>query len=861
MLIVVLLPLRAMSANHYFSVSDTLIPSTELVEEVKDTTLQIADSMGVDTINPDSVAPRMESTFKSKVTYHADDSLMLDNEEHKAYLWGKAWVKYEGIELKADYLEIDFEKNEVFAAGLPDSNGALQNTPIFTEKGQDFESKEILYNFNTKKGLIQKTTTQQSSGYIHGDRVKMETQDVFYIRNGRYTTCNLDHPHYYIKAGKLKMINNDKVITGPAYMAVEDVPTFLAMPFGFFPNQDKRTSGVIIPTFGSSAQKGFFLQRGGYYFAISDQLDAKITGDVYTNGTWAMRLESAYKQRYKRNGNFKLSYTDNKVSEKDSPDYARTTSYFIDWNHRQDPKASLYSDFSAQVRFGSANYFQNDLNTSSQDYLRNEFNSNITFSQKIPNSPFTLKLNASHSQNRANNTISVTLPEATLTMSRINPFKRKIAVGRQKWYEKIGMNYTSSFKNQLSTELETFNEPDTWNELRNGLRHTVSTSTSIKAGPVNISPGITYTDIWYFKSFNQTYLPESDSIRYDTTYGFQRYGSASFNTSFSTKLYGMYDIGGPKVKAVRHTMTPNITANYMPSVSDLHPEYFRSYTDTNGVVKRYSIFDGSIYGAPSPAEQGIIGFRLENIVEMKHKQARDTTDSFKNTTLIEALNFSTSYDALADSLNWSDFRIDFRTKIGKYLNWTANTQHSFYAYDLDPETGKPSLSNDLEMKRTGSIFRTTRAQTSLGLKLSGKSGGSKQEQQRVNDINTVSDPNIGVYGEDRYIDFNIPWDFRANYVLTYIKPYDSVEIVNSLTFSGSINVTPGWKVRMRSSYDFEQQKLGLTTIDIYRDLHCWQIDLTTTPFGSRKGFSVNIKVKQGFLQDLKLSKTQNYWDN
>lgn len=861
MLIVAFLPLWAICIPNTYIPYDTLDVPLDSSNLNIDSTLQAIDSVLVDTNAIDSVGPRMESTFKSKVTYHADDSLMLDNENNKAYLWGKAWVKYEDIELKADYLEIDFEKNEVFAAGMQDSNGVLQNTPIFNEKGQEYESKEILYNFNTKKGLIQNTTTQQSSGYIHGDRVKMETQDVFYIRNGRYTTCNLDHPHYYIKAGKLKMINNDKVITGPAYMAVEDVPTFLAMPFGFFPNQDKRTSGVVVPTFGSSAEKGFFLQRGGYYWAISDQVDAKLTGDVYTNGTWAMRLESRYLQRYKRSGNFQLSYTDNKVSEKDAPDYARTTSYFIDWNHSQDPKASLYSDFSARVRFGSANYFQNDLATSNQDYVRNEFNSNITFRQKIPNTPFTFALNAAHSQNRNNNEISITLPKATLTMARIYPLKRKNPVGRQKWYEKIGLTYNSEFKNQLDTELETFDDPDTWESLRNGAKHDAAISTSIKAGPINISPGVTYQDVWYFKSQDQIYLPESDSIRLDTTFGFQRYGSGNINTSFSTKLYGMYEFNGPNLKAMRHTMTPSITASYRPSIANTHPEYFKSYTDTTGRVNEYTIFDGGIYGAPTKAEQGLINFRIENILEMKHKPANDTNDEYKNTTLIEAFNLNTAYDAMADSLNWKDLTIDFRTRIGKYVNIRANSNHNFYAYNVDPETGEASLSKEFEINRTGNLFRTTRAQASLGLNFKGESGGSKKDQDRVNDINQTADPNIGAYGDDRYIDFNIPWDLRANYVLTYTKPYDEVSIVNSLTFSGSVNVTPGWKVRIRSSYDFEQQKLGLTTIDIYRDLHCWQIDLTTTPFGSRKGFSVNIKVKQGFLQDLKLSKTQNYWDN
>ncbi|MFT4754533.1 MAG: lipopolysaccharide assembly outer membrane protein LptD (OstA), partial [Salibacteraceae bacterium] len=369
-----------------------------------DSNSSVNSSNPIDTVQIDSVIDniespkKMESSFKSKVKYHANDSIMIDNKNNKAYLWGEAWVEYEDIKLDADYLEIDFAKNEVLAKGIADSTGEINNTPIFKEKGKEYKSGEMVYNFQTKKGLIKKITTQEANGYIHGQTIKMASQDVFYIKNGKYTTCSLDNPHYHIQAQKLKIINNDKIVTGPAYLVVENVPTFLAVPFGFFPNQDERTSGILIPAIGSSLTKGFNLTDGGYYLGISDQFDIKLLGDIYTNGSWSGRTIARYNSRYKRNGQLSVNYTVNNDGEKDTEDFTQRKSMFINWSHNQAPKAKPNSDFRAQVNIGSSDYFQNDLNTSSTNYIRNEFSSNITYSQRFGRSPFSASVNASHNQ-------------------------------------------------------------------------------------------------------------------------------------------------------------------------------------------------------------------------------------------------------------------------------------------------------------------------------------------------------------------------------------------------------------------------------------------------------------------------------
>ena len=850
--------------------------------------IQVPDSSKADSIKKLLEDPeRMESSFKSKVKYHADDSIMIDNKNNKAFLWGNAWVEYEDIKLDADYLEIDFAANEVLAKGLPDSTGKITNTPVFAEKGQEYQSGEMVYNFNTKKGLIKKITTQEASGYIHGETVKMASQDVFYIKNGRYTTCSLDHPHYYVQSKKLKIINNDKIVTGPAYMAVEDVPTFLAVPFGFFPNQDERTSGVLIPAIGSSQTKGFSLSNGGYYFGFSDQYDLKILGDIYSNGSWSGKAIGRYSARYKRQGSFQFSYTNSKAGEKDAPDYTKTTGFFVNWRHKQDPKAKPNSNFTAMVNLGSSNYFQNDLNVSTNNYLRNEFSSNITYTQKFGQSPFSASLNASHNQNSLDSTINFTLPELNVNMSRVYPFKRRVKIGKDKWYEKVGVTYSGAFKNEIkSTTNEIFgnsNLTDINAEINNGVRQRMNASTSIKMGHFNISPGVNYNETWYFKAVDQafdtttlysSYEKSDGTVVYDTTYGqivkdttngFNRFGSINFNASLSTKMYGMYAFRGEKLKAIRHTITPSVSFSYKPDLNKSHPEYFGvTETDTAGNTKNYSIYEGGIYGTPNGSEIGNMSFQIQNIIEMKHKKRNDTTDSFTNTKLIDAWNFNTAYNMLADSFNWTPVRMDIRARIGKMINLAAGTTSDFYGLKstTNTETGDITYnrSPNFNYASTGIPLRLTQFRTSVGLTFKGNSTSSEKEKKQINNINDPENQNA-IYQESQYVDFNIPWNLRINYVLTYNKPLNEVDVVNSLNFSGGINITPGWKIMMRSSYDFELQTLGYTTMNVYRDLHCWQIDLSVTPFGARKSFMVNLKVKQGFLQDLKLSKNSRWFDS
>ncbi|MGB0805343.1 MAG: putative LPS assembly protein LptD [Salibacteraceae bacterium] len=888
-LIVFTMLFSILNAKGYYENEGLFVSKSDSIESLlPDSTNIPVESNPIDTSKIDSIKEimespeKMESAFRSKVKYHANDSIMIDNVNNKAFLWGEAWVEYEDIKLDADYLEIDFARNEVLAKGLVDSTGQLTNTPVFKEKGKEYKSGEMVYNFQTKKGLIKKITTQEASGYIHGETIKMASEDVFYIKNGKYTTCNLESPHYHVQAGKLKIINNDKIVTGPAYLAVENVPTFLATPFGYFPNQDERTSGVLVPAIGSSETKGFNLTNGGYYFGFSDQFDLKLLGDVYTNGSWSGRAVGRYNTRYKRSGNFSLNYTVNNDGEKDLPDYTQRKSFFFSWSHRQASKAKPNSDFQAKVNMGSSDYFQNDLNVSTQNYIRNEFTSNITYTQRFGRSPFSASINASHNQNNVDSVINFTLPELTINMARVNPFKRKVKIGRDRWYEKIGINYTGNFKNKLSTKTNQvfrIQDPEDLNDsnfvfvepkINNGVNQTINASTSLKLGHFNLSPGIRYQETWYFQSVNQSWDPtalndnnELGAIVKDSTNGFYRYGSLNLNASLTTKMYGIYAFKGENLKAIRHTMTPLIGVVYRPDLSSIHPEYFgTTQSDTLGNTTKYTTFDDQRnlgYGVPNGSEQGLLTLGLQNIVEAKRKKRNDTTDAYSNVNIIDAWNFNTSYNMLADTHQWDFLNMNVRMKLGKYINFNTNTRSDFYGLETNSETGEVTRSTNFHFNSTNQPLRLIQLKSALGLNLSGKSQNSKKEQSEVNQLNEAPDGNA-IYQEVQYVDFNIPWNLKVNYVFTYTKPLDEEILVNSLAFSGSVNLTPGWKIRMSSSFDFDLEKLGYTTIDIYRDLHCWQIDLSVIPFGDRKSFRVNLKVKQGFLQDLKLSKNSRWFD-
>jgi len=801
-----------------------------------------ADSLSVDTmISPDAL--------ESKVTYLATDSIRVDLKNELVYLFGNAEVYYDNIILKAEEIEISMDSNEVTARGKQDSTGKFYGEPIFSENGQEVKSHEMRYNFDTKKGIIYDAMTNEGENYIHGEKIYKTPDDILYIKNGKYTTCNLDHPHYYFHAGKLKIIPDDKIVTGPANLVLEDVPTPLAIPFGFFPNSNKQKSGILIPEPGNSAQYGYFLLGGGYYWAISDKVSTQFRGDIYTKGSWATDWSTQYKKRYKYNGSFNINYSVFKNSYPELPDYAETTNFFVKWNHTQDPKARPNSVFSANVNFGNSQNFQNNYNSSGTQYLSTTFNSSVAYRKSWAGKPFNMSINGYHSQSRLDSTVTLRLPELAFNVSRINPFKKKSRVGKQKFYEKIGVSYSMNTKNEVTardTLFATRNLDLLADEFRNGMKHTIPVATSFKAlKHLTFTPNLNYSEIWYLESVNKTWDNQNNQLKTDTLSGFVRGNSVITGINLTTKIYGIYQYRGKVIKALRHVVTPSIGITYTPE----NNSGLKSYRDSNNVEYEYSIFENGIYGRSNTTEAGVINMSLMNNFEMKVRNRKDSLGEDKKIKLLESLRSSSSYNTTADSLNWSNIQINARTNIFKRITLNYNGSVDPYALDSNTTTSAISKVNEFELNRSGRIGRLVSSSLAVGFSLQSKTNNNKTSnygtEQELEYINA---------NPDAYIDFNIPWSLRVNYNIRYSKPLTRSTIIQTLNFNGDFSLTPKWKIGFNSGYDFELKDLSYTSVDIYRDLHCWEMSFNWIPFGPRQSYLFTIKVKSALLQDLKLTR-------
>lgn len=768
-----------------------------------------------------------------KITSFAEDSIDYDLENNKVILYHNAKINYENIELQAAYIEIDSKKNTVFAKSLKDSLGINYGFPLFTENNNSFTSKEITYNFKTKKGIIKEVVTQEGESYIHGKKVKKNESDILYTYNGKYTTCDLEHPHFAIKAKKIKTIPNKKIITGPAVLEFGGVPTPIALPFGFFPNQKKQSSGIIFPIYGESRTLGFFLRNGGYYFAINDKLDLSLKGDIYSKGSWSLKANSNYKKRYKFNGNVSLSYS----SIKSGSDIIQTQTdkrdFLIKWKHNQDPKASKNSRFSADVNAGSSSFHQNN-SYNDNDYLSNTFQSNASYSKRFSNS--NLSLNLRHSQNTLNNSVTLSLPEINYSVNRVYPFKFLNKSEQKKWFDKISFNYNLNAKNQISSIDSLLFSKNTLSNLKNGVVHRLPLSTSFKTFKyITVSPGFNYEERWYFNKLERSFY--QNELTTDTIRGFNRVYSYNARVNVNTKIYGLFNFKKGKIKAIRHVISPNLSFNYNPDFSNSKYGYYQEIEDTLGNKTTYSAFQNGIYGNASNSEQGNISLSVSNILEMKVKTKNDTINSTKKVKLLESLNIQSSYNIFADSLNLSIININGRTTLFKNINLRFNS--SYDPYTLDKNNNRV---NKLYINENNFPARFINSSGSIGFNFS---GGKKDEPYD---------------GWQEYIDFNIPWKLSVDYTLNYNKFNAQNALNQSLNFSGDFNLTPKWKIGFNSGYDFINKDLTYTSLDVYRDLHCWEMRFKWIPFGNHQSYNFTIRVKASVLQDLKWEKKKDWYD-
>ncbi len=872
------------SQSDSLSVSEFVTQSDSLPDA--DTTVQT-----IDDVDRDTYISASKSVMEEDVTYDAVDSIIM-LADGTVVMYNGAKVNYGDVELEAYYIRLNRDSNLIYAEGIEDSTGHLVQTPIFSDGGQTFDAETIRYNFATGKGLIYNVASEQADGFVNGGITKRVDAESLCMKSGRYTTCsNKDHPHFYLMMTKAKVRPGKSIVTGPAYLVMEEVPLPIVIPFGYFPFTSTYSSGFLMPTYGEEQRRGFYLKNGGYYFALSDYMDLAFTGDIYSMGSWALNAKSQYRKRYKFSGNFSSNYRVNVSGDKELDTYSKSTDFAVRWTHSQDAKASMYSTFSASVNFSSSSYESNDLDRIyNQSRTNNHKSSSISYSKRFPEAPFNLSLSANASQNASDSSVTVSLPQLSVSMNRIYPFKRKTKIGADRWYEKIGMSYSGNTSNTFSGYQQDMFTSNIVTDWKNGMKHSIPVSTSFQIfDKITVSPSINYTERWYTSSVEQSWDTTTNAVQRDTTWGFNRVYDYSTSVSMSTKLYGMYNpyrkIFGDKVEAIRHVMTPSVSLGWRPDFGQDKFGYYDTYekitSDSTSSEVEYSRYYGSLYGTPGKGKSGTVGFSLGNNIEMKVRDDQDSTADFKKVKLIDRLNFSTGYNLMADSLNWSNVSASLGFTVFKK---SVNISAAFDPYSFDSKGNKI---NTFYMEDYGKLLRLTRASTSMGLSINEKKirefmdkfsgtetggegegssapGGAKKGGADDDKSKGTDKARFDEYG---YLKFSMPWSLNFSYSVSVNSTWDTdledyiFEGNSNLSMSGNISLTDKWKFSFNSGYNFRTNDLASTRFSVTRDLHCWSMSANFVPIGTYKSYSFAIHVNSAMLQDLKYDKRSSPWDS
>lgn len=870
----------------------TILPDTSL-----------RDSLYKDTVR------KSKSALEEPVSYSAKDSITFDYTNSRAHLFGGSQVNYQNLQLTADDISLSLDSSLVHASGRPDSTGAIQGKPLFKQGEDEYEPDRISYNFKTRKAFISNVYTQEGEGFMQSREGKRDSSGVMYVQNGKYTTCDAEHPHFYVSLTRAKMHPGKNVIFGPAYLVVEDVPLPLAIPYGFFPFSSSYKSGFIMPTYGDETTRGFYLRDGGYYFAINDKVDLKVLGEFYTKGSWGLSAQTNYKKRYRFGGNFYFSYQNTKEGEKNMPDYSVSKSFKLTWSHRQDAKANPTQTFSASVNFATSSYERNNLTSmyNPESYTQSTRTSSVSYSKSFSKVGLTLSGTFNLSQNMRDSSISVTLPTLSISQSCFNPFKRKKAAGQERWYEKIAMSYTGTLANSINTKEDKLFHSSLVKDWRNGMRHQVPISASFSVlNYINVTPSFTFTDRMYTHKVMQGWDTERQDVQRDTVYGFYNVYNYNMSISANTKLYGMYRpmpwFGGKKIAAIRHVFTPTVSFSYAPDFSQSRFGFYDSYvkTDANGNVStvRYSPFSGMMYGTVGQGMTGSVTMDVANNIEMKVRTDKDST-GYRKISLIDELGGSLSYNMAAKRRPWSDLNLRARIKLTKKYTYSMNAVFATYAYEKD-ENGRVYVGDHTEWSRGRfGRFQGTAQNISYPItnetfrKLFGKkhrTTTSDDELDEELDEDEETDPTMqnvdpdrkkgktganqesnGDVDEDGYLKFSLPWSINIGYGVTIREntqgrfndkrmryPY---KLSHTLNLSGNIRISEGWNINFSSGYDFNMHKLSMTTASLSRDLHCFQMScsMVISPYTS---YNFTFACKAGTLADaLKWKKQSSYSSN
>lgn len=841
-----------------------------------------------DTIIKDSVQTRDSipaqsnneaSALEAPVTFNASDSLVF-LKGGVVQLFGKGQVTYDDIELEADVIKMEMDNSTVTANGVTDSLG-VENKTIFKEGETAYDTNGIKYNFKSKKGFINNIVTQQGEAYVTSYEAKKGDDDEFFMRNGRYTTCDLhDHPHFYMQLTRAKVRPKKNVVTGPAYLVVEDVPLPIAVPFFFFPFSSSYSSGFILPTYMDDQNRGFGLVNGGYYFAISDKMDLRLTADIFTKGTWAIGTETNYNKRYRFSGSFMANYQVTKTGDKGLDDYMVAKDFKINWTHRQDPKASPNRTFSASVNFSTSSYERSNINNlyNSQLLTQNTKTSSVSYSRSFPEQHLTLSSTFNVAQTSRDSSVAITLPDLNISLSRIFPFKRKQAAGDERWYEKISMSYTGRFSNSLRTKDDKIFDSSLKTDWVNAMNHNIPVSATFTLFKYfNLTPSFNYTERWYTRKVMQEYDETQGRLNpTDTVYGFNRVYNYNFSLGLSTKLYGMYRPLFAKKKEIqiRHVFTPQISFSAAPDFGKSRYGYYEEYQDRNGDTQYYSPYAGQMFGVPGRGRQGNISFDVSNNVEMKYK---NKNDSVRKVSLIDELGAGISYNTAATVRPWSDLSMRLRLKLTKSYTLSMNSSFATYAYEFDKngnvvEGDKTewshgrfgrfrgwgsSFSYTFDNKTWGKWFGKKDKDADEGAKKakgSDKEGEGDEKSEKKSTRTSLME----------YQKFSMPWSININYSFNIREdrskainpksmryPYKLTHNVNA---SGNLKLSNKWSFNFNTGYDFEAKKITQTSCTISRDLHCFNMSATFSPLGMWKYYNFTIRANASMLQDLKWDK-------
>ena len=845
------------------------------------------DSLGMDSLTVDTT--KKKEPLDAPVIYEASDSIVFTKDGY-AHLYGEGKVNYQNIELTSAVITMNMDSSTVFAKGVADTTGVETGTPIFKDGETPYESKIMRYNFKTKKGFINNIVTQQGEGYVTSEEGKKGADDEIYMRHGKYTTCdNHEHPHFYLRLSMAKVRPKKNVVFGPAQLVVEDVPLPIAVPFGFFPFNSSYSSGFIMPTYGDEMNRGFYLRDGGYYFAISDQMDLKVLGEIFTKGSWGLSAASNYNKRYKFSGSFNASYLVTKTGEKNMPDYSVSKDFRIQWSHRQDAKANPNSSFSASVNFATSSYDRSSLSSlyNPQQYSQNTKASSVSYSRNFPEIGLNISSTFNITQNTRGSSLSMTLPDVNISLNRIYPFKRKKSAGDERWYEKISLQYTGSITNSISTKDNLlFKTPLT--QWENGMQHKIPVSATFNLFKyINIVPSFNYTERWYLRKVKQSYDPSpasTDHVKRDTINGFNRLYDYNLSLQMNTKLYGMYKPLFMKSKElqIRHVFTPTVSYTYTPDFGKSRYGYYDTYTytDEDGEVRtvEYSPYEGAVYGYPGKNMSQNISFSVDNNIEMKMKSDKDTT-GYKKISLIDQLGASLSYDVA--NKRWSDLSMNLRLKLTKSYTFNMNASFATYAYEFD-ENGNVvvgdrtewsygrfgrfqgysgsfsyTLNNDTFKKLFGKKEEDEKNKDNKGKEENEDEETDEETEEQNNNSNMRKTEKASV-DSDGYLAFKFPWSVSLSYsysiredrskdinIKTMRYPYS---LTHSLNVSGNFKIGSRWNMTYSTGYDFTSKEMSMTTLNITRDLHCFNMSCGLV-FGPFTSYNFSIRANSSMLTD------------